>query len=687
MRLPAKSLVIGYVLLSFLASLLGARSLTSHVPSLPLRISLDVPYVESVPPPAIVLLDENGTDVTVVPMARVPFVTQGDVETAATPLFTRYYVSLTRETAKNMMIEFPAEMTQRFSRIYMGTWLPQIFYSGEAPPGKRLGIIHVNWSGIPVEDGISLPNLPKWEQGGMVTSAVFCAALFALLLSMGVALVGFARFAVWIVQLSEPTPRTLTPFQPLVFLGFLAPLVAIFSVYWMTYYPAILHGDPHHQLEQYLSGNLRDNHPLLSTLTIGVLWSISQSWVFNTAVQIASLSCALAYAFSLLLRAGVPRKLVLIVYAVALFSPRIAIHSITIWKDVPYSILCFLLTILLAHYFLNSAVRTKIAYWILLGVVLGLIPLFRHNGFALLLAVPFMLLAACWPHRKFVALAILVSASVCFIPKQIIYPQVLNGRNVVTGVPNFWTFHSTVGPLRLMLAQDIPLSVEESRFLYHIRALRAQDREALDQSGNLADWKYQDTKTISGIVNAEELLPELVSTRDNLLRIYPLVGIRTYWLERRMQRAQFVLAKSNNIRQGITVPYFVVRQGITMPYYADRKFENIYLTWIQQKLHSKLTQMAREDNMLYDQPVVHVYLVLLCTLVVWRRQQDIRSTLPFLPVLLNTFAVLLVAAGTSDRYHFPLELSTGFLLCLALLPNATTETPAIGDSKELVEQS
>jgi len=96
-------------------------------------------------------------------------------------------------------------------------------------------------------------------------------------------------------------------------------------------------------------------------------------------------SLCLAYAFSLARRAGVSRWIVAPACLASAFSLRNGAMAIVLWKDSLFAVVCFTFMILLTHLLLSVSLRNKWKYWGILGVLLGVIPLYRHDGLAIAL--------------------------------------------------------------------------------------------------------------------------------------------------------------------------------------------------------------------------------------------------------------------------------------------------------------
>lgn len=184
--------------------------------------------------------------------------------------------------------------------------------------------------------------------------------------------------------------------------------------YFLNYFPGITTADSANQIYQSLGfSNLVNHHPILHTLLIGIGMNIGKMiGNYNVGIALYSLcqmlisSAIFSYAIYYMAKREVDirvRILTLIFYA---FYPVNGLYSITMWKDIPFSITMLIYTIMLTeisidkNYFLQSKLKN-----VLLVICMILVILFRKNGlFVVLLTIPFLFIFANKYYKKLIAI-------------------------------------------------------------------------------------------------------------------------------------------------------------------------------------------------------------------------------------------------------------------------------------------
>lgn len=152
-------------------------------------------------------------------------------------------------------------------------------------------------------------------------------------------------------------------------------------------YPASIEWDAQHQIEQFLTGNLVNNWPVISSVLMG-----SFAWLgnflfdsYNVGVFLFILFqttiCASVFVYSLFVmyKLDVKHIVILISSIIYLFSPIFSYYSTSLVKDTLYSAISLLFVIELVQFtfYNNSITNKKLAF---LFIVALLMCLLRHNG-------------------------------------------------------------------------------------------------------------------------------------------------------------------------------------------------------------------------------------------------------------------------------------------------------------------
>ena len=195
------------------------------------------------------------------------------------------------------------------------------------------------------------------------------------------------------------SPRSPLPAPPLgecllpcAWLGYGLPLLLAGAGYLSVFQPALMSNDSLGQWWQMLSGGYTDVAPAFHTMTN---WLITRIWFSPAAVawvQLIAMSLVVAWTLKRLRQWGLTRAWAWAASVLVAIMPAAGILSITLWKDIPYTI-AFLILTLWVMGMIQSRGRwlQRPATAFLLGLVLALVGLYRHNGLPVALGTPLLL--------------------------------------------------------------------------------------------------------------------------------------------------------------------------------------------------------------------------------------------------------------------------------------------------------
>lgn len=559
----------------------------------------------------------------------------------------RYHAFVPRRALGNLCVSLPGIDPQDVRRVYLGALKPVVISpQGDFDPCTWSTRIS---STIPIdgETPIPLPNYTLLEQGGAVGNAVVFAAVWLLLLA---ALWGAAicwRMTLWLI-LTAPVPRRLAPFHSRQFLFYFLPLLLVWLFFWACFYPGGMSPDSVDQWDQIHTMVIYDAHPALHTLTIKLLSLAWDSPAVVSLTQVLLMAACMAYGFTLLRRAGVGRFWVVLALLCVMLSFRNGNLVVTVWKDVLFTIVVAALVLLLCHILLDSARRPRLLYWIALGLLLGINPLYRHNGIAILAGMIVLLPIFFWRWRFQAALALCIACAFVGGVRKVVYPyfKVHPLTNVGT-----WYYSTRITAL---IYQDVPLSNKEYDFLNHVRTLETR-------------WPYNpimNNEVVYGPLYSNGFAlqnEDVYATLDQSFALrYPLIYFRQFaratayiWMPMqpgadRISTGSYGISGNNyNLEMKPLCPtlgkWLRGLQGLTIEKHL------IWLFW---------------------RPAIHLYLTLLAMLILLVRTRDPRLLIVFAPGMMNAVTLLLAGMSQDHRYLFPTTLLTSFSLCLALIPKA-----------------
>ncbi len=165
---------------------------------------------------------------------------------------------------------------------------------------------------------------------------------------------------------------------------------------FLAYYPSVFAYDAEGQLYQVIAGDYSTHHPLLHTLFLGAffrlggaLGSYSLGMAVHSLVQMLLMAAVFGWALARLYEKRIPGWLRALLLAFYALFPANSVLSVSTTKDVLFSGLVLLYTLMLGRIFCDRKMGNKeaAAYVILSALLL----LFRNNAvYAFVVSVPFV---------------------------------------------------------------------------------------------------------------------------------------------------------------------------------------------------------------------------------------------------------------------------------------------------------
>ena len=159
------------------------------------------------------------------------------------------------------------------------------------------------------------------------------------------------------------------------------PLLFVFIVYLLAYWPGILVSDALYQWDQVQTFNLDNWHPVFNTLYIWLLTRIINSPTFVIFVQLVIFSFVFSYSLTKLQKYyKISRKFLFIIACIFALVPLNANFAVLLLKDILYSVFVMLLSVqFLCIINEENWLKNKLNF-ASFSLTLLIISLFRHNG-------------------------------------------------------------------------------------------------------------------------------------------------------------------------------------------------------------------------------------------------------------------------------------------------------------------
>ncbi|MCP4106373.1 MAG: hypothetical protein GY749_12665 [Desulfobacteraceae bacterium] len=441
------------------------------------------------------------------------------------------------------------------------------------------------------------------------------------------------------------------------------PCLFIFSLYLAAFYPGIMSMDSITQWKQLISFSFNDFHPVFHTL---LNWLITRVWLSPAAIsvfQILLFSFIVAYGMVSIERLGVSRRFLICVALFYSLHPLNGIYSVTLWKDVPYSLFLMWLTILLFEIMYSDgiwleSVRNKL----IVSFVLIFVFLLRHNGFApfiITLIGLFCLYGKYWRH---ILLISIVSLSVIVLIKWPLYER-LNVHRAVGGMTTCRIHH-----LAAIVVSDKPINDE--------------DRKVLETVLPTEDWKqYYSPYTANNLV----LSPRFNGTcywKEDIRKV-----VFDTWLRLFMKYPHIVL-KHTLLNNSLVwrIRQFPDAYTMSICLLLDPNEFGLKMTPLLPGLHESLKKqfldiLYNDKNMLKTfiyRPALFLYTALFFAIIFVYKNKKIKGIITIFPLIGNSLTLFLFTPGQDTRYLYSSFLIAPLLMLLCFA-NHNSQLPALKD--------
>lgn len=177
---------------------------------------------------------------------------------------------------------------------------------------------------------------------------------------------------------------------------------SVFSLWLLAYYPGCMSQD---SLDEWYQGTIfkfNNLHPAIHILILRSLRLIWDSPVIVSIAQIFLTSLLISYLLSYFLMKKESKAYILLSFVLFVSSPAIGIYNVTLWKDVIYTQLIFLICVIwlidleAQRNNLFASPKRAMAF----ALIIALLASVRHNGVVYLFFIPFLYFVFKMIHPK-----------------------------------------------------------------------------------------------------------------------------------------------------------------------------------------------------------------------------------------------------------------------------------------------
>jgi MFS family permease len=480
----------------------------------------------------------------------------------------------------------------------------------------------------------------------------FLVVLFAGFF-LGIILFVFsALLAYW-----QPHPDHKTPSR-YEWLFYAIPMITVWGIYLLAFWPAMMSSDSISNWGEAQSWHFSDGHPLLYLLLIWLVTRVWNSPAMFMIFQILCFSLLVAWGLGELRKRGLPAWAAWVTVLLFAISPVNGALSITMWKDVPYSLSVFALSLLIFVISMDpQRWLGKRFSWLILGIVAIFVGLLRFNGI-IIAPLVFVLLALIYRSywKTFARALALFIFAVWFV--NVPLSSLLNVRKVSLIYGSLALHH--IGA-HITSGSEIP----------------EKDNELIEQVMPRKDWHYNcylvNTIMFSPSINTQYVMDHQADLFRASLRLFlknPTVDMNHTACASTLVYRVFLSAEDY---ESVITGHALMPDGNgSMGYLYPNKYglkEASVLPGLKFWLISVLdSSLLKKQHWLVWRPALYLYIFLFIGIVWMLRTRSWKAGLYMVPGIVHSVTLFLVNIAQDFRYQYAIYLLGLFSLAVLFMP-------------------
>jgi len=245
----------------------------------------------------------------------------------------------------------------------------------------------------------------------------------------------------------------------------------VWNIFLLAFWPGLLAYDSFEQWKSVLDGHFIDAHSAFHAIFV---WIVTRLWCSPTCIamtQIVALAALAGCCFTMIRSFGGSRRLTWTACILFALLPFNCVWVITLWTDIPYSI-TFLAITLQIVFIVRSEGQwlSQSGSWVWMGVLWALLVLLRHNGFAVAVALPFIITVGYRQHWRRILSSLILALGLCLIVKWPVY-QVLNVETLSGLRGQKLRFYPIVALVAAHIQNGTPMTDSEKMLLNQVNPL------------------------------------------------------------------------------------------------------------------------------------------------------------------------------------------------------------------------
>lgn len=514
--------------------------------------------------------------------------------------------------------------------------------------------VFISWNGVEEEYNLNNPKEPNI----LIQTPIDIPLLYKLpfILSFTIS-VGFVIFSILILLGTwQPRRRAGAGSRKYVWLLYMLPMLLVWGFTLLVFWPGVMSADSITLWSQNLSGQYSDWQSAFYALILAGLMWVWYSPAVVSIPQILLASFLVAWGLKALEKSGVPK---LPLWGISLLFAVLPVNNlfiITLWRDIPYALAVFWLTVIVLKIFLSQGEWVRGWGWVWLALSGFLIAILRQNGIPVAIGMLALLPLVYRKYWKRLVGSLLLFLAIFLLVKGPVFNWLDVDRN-------------KDGQSNLILAHHIAAHLNAGT------TLTAEEKDYLDSFLPVEDWDYYccyvGTVSYDNDFERERFLDSSSENRKLALDLFlrdPVVDVQhmlcSSELVWRYQNNQCYMKSAhgfNSWKPGEISWINPNNVGLD----DDSKIPKLVQPYVDML---RIFGFRDDFLVLYLRPALYLYMTVFCVMVLIVRLDDLRASLIALPLLLQAGVLFLISYAPAIRYQYSNYLVGLILLGLLFLP-------------------
>nr|WP_055506455.1 hypothetical protein [Nonomuraea pusilla] len=245
---------------------------------------------------------------------------------------------------------------------------------------------------------------------------------------------------------------------PWVALATFAVVQGVLACWWAAFHPGLFSRDSVLYLSHTMVGPWVSDHSALYDALVWLSFTRTGDLGAVTLGQTTAMAAALTYLAQSLKAMGAPRLLTTVVAMLLPFAPTVGAFTVTLWKDVPFTVCAVAIAGVCARMAARRAVTVPLL--VSLGVLMTLLGLFRANGFLVVGVAVLVLLTVVASGRLRLLLTGVLAAGLPLLLTNVVLPHA-----GIQAPSKTYVYHTAFGDIAVAYRERPDLFTDRDRAL------------------------------------------------------------------------------------------------------------------------------------------------------------------------------------------------------------------------------